>query len=134
MIMSFEKHRWQWYKESNALAIVIEPSRLHTGQELTENWSDPESLKDIKFGDRKPLICASGQHWVAALRKMAKAFINEQTVLIKHIKCIEGVKEHSSDSVLEHQDLQTCLAVVKGELEDLRNWSVVTIKFSLGWY
>jgi len=125
MITSFEKHGRQWYKESNALAIVIEPSRLRDGQDLTGNWSEPESLKDVKFGDRKPLICASGQHRVAALRKMAKAFVDEQTVLLKRIERIEGVKEHSDDSVLEHQDLRTRLAVVKGELEDLGHWSVV---------
>jgi hypothetical protein len=133
MIMSFEKHGRQWYKESNALAIVIEPSYLHNGQDLTGNWSDLESLKAVKFGDRKPLICASGQHRVAALRKMAKAFIDEQTMLLKHIERIEGVKEHSDDSVLEHQDLRTHLAVVKGELEDLGNWSIVLYNKGMSW-
>ncbi|KAG1807037.1 uncharacterized protein BJ212DRAFT_1303679 [Suillus subaureus] len=86
-------------EESNALMIVIAPSHLHAGQELSENWNDWESLNEVKFVDRKLLILALGQHWVAMLKKMVQAFINEEAMLKKRITCIEGVKEPSDDSV-----------------------------------
>ncbi|KAG1868944.1 hypothetical protein DFJ58DRAFT_837782 [Suillus subalutaceus] len=125
MITLFEKHGWQWYKESNALAIVIEPSHLCPGQKLDGNWSEPESLEEVKFVDRKPLILAYGQYHVAALKKMAQTLINEEAMLEKWMARIKAMKDPSNDSVAEHKERRTCLAAVKGELQDLGNWAVV---------
>ncbi|KAG1806206.1 uncharacterized protein BJ212DRAFT_1303720 [Suillus subaureus] len=120
MIILFKKHRQQWYKESNALMIVIASSHLHAGQELNGSWNDQESLNEMKFVNRKPLILASGQHWVATLKKMVQAFIDEEAMLEKRITHIEGVKDPSDDSVTEHIELWNCLAIVKESYLDVQ--------------
>ncbi|KAG2338173.1 hypothetical protein BDR05DRAFT_952082 [Suillus weaverae] len=72
------------------------------------DWNDPESLKEVKFEDQDTLILASGQHRVAALKKMVEAFIKEQTGLNKWIM-----------SYLPQQ-----LSIVTGKLENMGFWSV----------
>ncbi|KAG1770783.1 hypothetical protein EV702DRAFT_1049234 [Suillus placidus] len=125
MITSFENHGRQWFKEDNALAIVIKPARIRNATDLKGNWNDPESLKEVKFEDEDALILASGQHQVAALKKMAEAFVEEETGLNKHIARLEDDDTDPSDAdVEEHQYLRQRLSIVTGELKNMGYWSV----------
>jgi hypothetical protein len=88
MITSFENNRHQWFKEINALAIVIQPTHLCPRQELTGNWDYIQLLQKINFNESNPLIMASGQHHIAALKKMSKRFVQEQDSLSARLECL----------------------------------------------
>ncbi|KAG2353858.1 hypothetical protein BDR07DRAFT_1382767 [Suillus spraguei] len=113
MVTSFKAHGRQWFKDSNALAIVIQPERLVAGQNLISNWSGPDSLNEVKFKDTHPIILATGQHHIAALWKMAIALVDEEESLESRITCIEEFNNPTKEQVEEHEEIKKCLSVVK---------------------
>ncbi|KAG2361215.1 hypothetical protein BDR07DRAFT_1486205 [Suillus spraguei] len=125
MVTSFKAHGRQWFKDSNALAIVIQPERLVAGQNLISNWSGPDSLNEVKFKDMHPIILATGQHRIAALRKMAIALVNEEESPESRITCIEEFNNPTEEQVEEHEEIKKCLSVVKGELDAMGFWGIM---------
>lgn len=124
MITSFEMNGRQWFKEANALAIVIDPSRVRNMDELQGEWDDADNLNEVKFVDEDVLIMASGQHRVAALRKMGEGYESEQLALEKKLKRLGGNANPSLDDVEEHDAIRARLAVVLAELKIIGTWSV----------
>ncbi|KAG2050856.1 hypothetical protein BDR06DRAFT_974134 [Suillus hirtellus] len=125
MVDSFEKYGLQWMKESNALPIVIERSRIAPGQALTGSWTDANTLEEVVFQDVEPLICASGQHRVAALRKMAKSHLDEQEEIEKSLARLEAKGAITSNEVEEHNGLRIRLSRVKGFIATTGVWAVI---------
>ncbi|KAG1717388.1 hypothetical protein EDB19DRAFT_1918386 [Suillus lakei] len=124
MITSFEMNGRQWFKEENALAIVIKSNRIRNLEDLQGEWDDADDLNEVKFVDEDVLLMASGQHRVAALRKMGEGYIGEKTALEKRSTRLAQSANPSEDDVEEHDAIRARLAVVLGELETLGTWSV----------
>ncbi|KAG1758360.1 hypothetical protein EV702DRAFT_1208411, partial [Suillus placidus] len=113
MITSFENYGRQCFKETNVLAIVIDPKRISSGQDLTGSWNDPMTLAEVEFEDTDPIILASGQHRVVALKRMAQSYLDHEATMEKHIKHLEDISDISEEDVEEHKDLRKRLAAVK---------------------
>ncbi|KAG2050858.1 hypothetical protein BDR06DRAFT_1010815 [Suillus hirtellus] len=125
MIASFEKNGIQWGTQTNALPIVIERSRIAPGQTLEGSWTDSTTLKDVKFTDHEPLIFASGQHRVAALKKYTKRYTDEAEEIQARLTHLEGKGPITKEEAEEHEDARIRLGDVKGHLNRLGNWGVV---------
>jgi hypothetical protein len=128
MITSFEKHGMQWTKSENALAIVIEPARLAPEQDLEGAWNSPDTLNSVAFADTKPIHLASGQHRVAALKKMLKKYTKEEGNLDKRLLKLQDkdpLGGLSEEDALEQEELQKRLEFVKGQIEEMGQWGVI---------
>ncbi|KAG1793309.1 uncharacterized protein HD556DRAFT_1308738 [Suillus plorans] len=125
MIASFEKNGIQWGTQTNALPIVIERSRISPGQTLEGSWTDSTTLKEVKFRDQEPLIFASGQHRVAALKKYTKRFSDEAEELQARLTHLEGEESITKEEAEEHADLRIRLGDIKGHLTKTGMWGVV---------
>jgi hypothetical protein len=125
IITSFENHGHQWFKEANALAMVIDPACVGNLEELEEwEWEDPEGLREIVFEDEDTLLMASGLHCVAALQKMAEGYVAERDALEKNIECLASAQNPTDEAVEEYKTLRDRLAIVLHELESTGMWSV----------
>jgi hypothetical protein len=125
MLTSFEKFGIQSFDPRNALAIVIEPTRLSPNQTLTGTWTDPDTIKRVKFEDGAPLIMASGQHRVAALQKGAKKSLESEKSFSGRIAALEKVTKPTMEQGEEHDLLKKQLALLKGRLETEGEWGVI---------
>lgn len=125
MITSFEKHGMQWTKRENAIAIVIEATRLAEHQDLNGTWNSAETLPTIRFKDVKPIHLASGQHRVSALNKMLDKYKHDKETLSKRMERLEDKDSLEADEVVEHEGLREKLGRVNGHLERMGQWGVI---------
>ncbi|KAG1729401.1 hypothetical protein EDB19DRAFT_1832442 [Suillus lakei] len=124
MITSFEMNGHQWFKEENALAIIIKSNQICNIEDLQGEWDDADDLNEVEFVDEDVLLMVSGQHQVAAPRKMGEGYVAEKTVLEKRSIRLAESANPSEDNIEEHDTIRARLAVVLGELETLGTWSV----------
>ncbi|KAG1717390.1 hypothetical protein EDB19DRAFT_1840220 [Suillus lakei] len=103
---------------------LIKSNRIRNLEDLQGEWDDADDLNEVKFVDEDVLLMASGQHRVAALRKMGEGYIGEKTALEKRSTRLAQSANPSEDDVEEHDAIRARLAVVLGELETLGTWSV----------
>ena len=125
MITSFEKHGIQWTKKENAIAIVIEASRLEADQDLDGSWNSPTTLTMVKFTDRRPIHLASGQHRVTALNKMFDKYKLERTNLEKRLTKLQDKDKLTDEEVVEHEGLREKIGKLDGHLNKMGQWGVI---------
>jgi len=125
MVTSFEHHGIQSLKEANALCLIVERSRLASGQTFDGQWTKEESLKEVQFNDTEGIVVASGQHRVAALKKMNKNTLDELSALVKRNTKLTEMEEPSEEHIEEQQDIRDQIAEAKGKLQRLGKWGVI---------
>ncbi|KAG2335551.1 hypothetical protein BDR05DRAFT_1006689 [Suillus weaverae] len=124
MLTSFEKNGIQSCKEVNTLAVVIEASRIEPNQKLDGSWSNAETLVNVKFTDKHPIILASGQHRYAALKKMEETYREDEKVIEKRLARLQALATKSDEDVDEHIELRKVLSEIKGQLCGMGVWGV----------
>ncbi|KAG0692405.1 hypothetical protein DFH29DRAFT_1084743 [Suillus ampliporus] len=125
MIASFEVHGIQAMKEDNALAIIIDRKRLSTHQTFGGDWHDGSTLTHVRFQDLEPLVLASGQHRVAALRKYAEAQAEDLEHAMKKLERLQEIANPTEVQVAEHAELRESTAELKGTMERNGKWGVI---------
>ncbi|KAG0697259.1 hypothetical protein DFH29DRAFT_1003872 [Suillus ampliporus] len=125
MMSSFEKHGMQAYTDGNALPIIIQRSRLSPGQTFEGDWNDPETLTEVQLEDSEPIVLASGQHRVAALKKIYNTFVEEEATQTKRLKRLQGLQTVTDEHVEEHAVLRERIAKVLGHIGVLGQWGVI---------
>ncbi|KAG2348659.1 hypothetical protein BDR05DRAFT_996032 [Suillus weaverae] len=92
MVTSFETHGIQAFTEINALPMMIQRSRLSPDQMFDGDWNKRDSLTEVGFNDTEAIVMASGQHRVAALRKMHKSYLDDEITLSKRLNQLRNLK------------------------------------------
>ncbi|KAG0692330.1 hypothetical protein DFH29DRAFT_1084805, partial [Suillus ampliporus] len=124
MMTSFERHGIQSMDEKNALVIIIERSRLSGNQSLDVPWTDINALPHVRFLDTAGLTLASGQHRVAALRKLMQTHTDELVVQLKRLERLQNIDNPSPAQQEEHRDLREHIAELKGATQIKGKWGV----------
>ncbi|KAG0699991.1 hypothetical protein DFH29DRAFT_876941 [Suillus ampliporus] len=124
MMTSFECHGIQSMDEKNALVIIIERSRLSGNQSLDVPWTDINALPHVRFLDTAGLTLASGQHRVAALRKLMQTHTDELVVQLKCLERLQNIDNPSPAQQEEHRDLREHIAELKGATQIKGKWGV----------
>ena len=124
MLTSFSKHGIQWNKEETALCVIIKRSRL-VQEEYQGDWMSPESLSEVRFKDNDVLVLASGQHRVAALKKLYKNTTDELDVLLKRHGTLKGYKAPTKEHVEECDALRGEIGEMKGKVDLIGKWGVI---------
>ncbi|KAG2344209.1 hypothetical protein BDR05DRAFT_947607 [Suillus weaverae] len=119
MITSFEKHGIQAFKDMNTLLVMIERMLISPNENLEGSWNQSDKLTHVKFEDMEPIILALGQHQVAELKKMMNTLLEDNIVMSKWIKHLEGMNVISDEGVEEYVELHKHLTEVKGKLSML---------------
>jgi hypothetical protein len=125
MVTSFDLHGIQSLKEVNALCVIVKRSRLASGQTYEGQWMKEESLQEIQFNDRDGIVLASGQHRVAALKKMNKNTLDELSALVKRNTKLTELEDPTEEHVEEQHDIREQIAEAKGKLKMLGKWGVI---------
>ncbi|KAG2122720.1 hypothetical protein DEU56DRAFT_760253 [Suillus clintonianus] len=93
MVTSFEAHGIQAFSQINALPIIIHRSRLSEEQTFEGEWNDPSKLEEVHIMDQEAIVFASGQHRVAALRKMQQRHFDEHMLYSQRLKELQQAGE-----------------------------------------
>ncbi|KAG2138022.1 hypothetical protein DEU56DRAFT_912648 [Suillus clintonianus] len=125
MVTSFEFNGIQAFSEPNALPIIIDRLRLSSDQMFDGEWDQRNTLMQVEFSDTEPIVLASGQHRVAALRKLQISYLDEDSSLSKRLKELENLKEPTKDDAEEHSAVRKKLATVKGHINIVGEWGVI---------
>ncbi|KAG0691521.1 hypothetical protein DFH29DRAFT_1074484 [Suillus ampliporus] len=124
MMTSFERHGIQSMDEKNALVIIIERSRLSGNQSLDVPWTDINALPHVRFLDTAGLTLASGQHRVAALRKLMQMHTDELVVQLKRLERLQNIDNPSPAQQEEHRDLREHIVELKGATQIKGKWGM----------
>ena len=125
MVTSFNMHGIQSLKEANALCVIVKRSRLATGQTFAGQWTKEESLQEIQFNDNAEIVFASGQHRVAALKKMNKNTLDELSALVKRNTKLTELENPTEEQVEEQHEIREQIGEAKGKLKRLGKWGVI---------
>ncbi|KAG1717316.1 hypothetical protein EDB19DRAFT_1840415 [Suillus lakei] len=125
MLTSFESHGIQAFTEVNALPIIIHRSRLSPDQTFDANWNQPETLINVCITDAKEIVLASGQHRVAALKKMYQSYLDEFITYSQHLKQLEDLATHTDMHFEDHAAIQDRMVKVKGHIDHDGEWGVI---------
>ncbi|KAG1717541.1 hypothetical protein EDB19DRAFT_1922612 [Suillus lakei] len=125
MLTSFESHGIQAFTEVNALPIIIHRSRLSPDQTFDANWNQPETLINVRITDAKEIVLASGQHRVAALKKMYQSYLDEFITYSQHLKQLEDLATHTDMHFEDHAAIQDRMVKVKGHIDHDGEWGVI---------
>jgi hypothetical protein len=124
MLTSFSKHGIQWNKEETALCMIVKRSRL-VQQEYAGDWMSPETLREVTFNDKEGLVLASGQHRVAALKKMHENMMDELEGLLNRHASLLGLAAPTEEHVEESDALRGEIGEMKGKVDMLGKWGVI---------
>jgi hypothetical protein len=125
MVVSYETRGIQSLKEENALRIIVQRSRLVPGQTFEGEWLDKGTLTDVQFADTKPLILASGQHRIAALKKVNKTTCDQLHQYLKRNERFLEIEAPSEVDQHEQKALGEEISELKGKLALLGTWGVI---------
>ncbi|KAG1718820.1 hypothetical protein EDB19DRAFT_1919959 [Suillus lakei] len=125
MLTSFESHGIQAFTEVNALPIIIHRSRLSPDQTFDANWNQPETLINVRITDAEEIVLASGQHRVAALKKMYQSYLDEFITYSQHLKQLEDLATHTDMHFEDHAAIQDRMVKVKGHIDHDGEWGVI---------
>jgi hypothetical protein len=125
MVASLEANGLQGVKEANALPIMIKRERLSAGQTFGGTWTEKDSLTHIRFEDNGPIVLASGQHRVAALKKYLNTATENADALRKRMERLEEIRPPTSADVEEHKALRQELEGLLGEIGKEGQWGVI---------
>jgi hypothetical protein len=124
MLTSFSKHGIQWNKEETALCIMVKRSRL-VEKEYAGDWMSPEMLRKVTFNDNEGLVLASGQHRVAALKKMHKNMTDELDLLSNRHVSLHALDAPTEEQVEESDALRGEIGETKGKVDLIGKWGVI---------
>ncbi|KAJ8581915.1 hypothetical protein M405DRAFT_868274 [Rhizopogon salebrosus TDB-379] len=125
MVTSFEMHGILSLKEDTALRMIVKPSRLSSEQTYKGQWTMEQTLQEIDFSDTEGLVLASGQHRIAALRKMNKNAVDHLSALEDRNSKLLDMASPEEDVVDEQKELLEEIAEAKGKLGMLGKWGVI---------
>src|SRR6267154_2820114 len=125
MLTSFEMRGIKSLKEENALRIVVKRDRLAADQTFDGDWLDKETLTEVKFQDKACLVLASGQHRVAALRKMNRNHMEALSGLGKQNDKLLDMDNPSEEQLEEQREIVESMSELKGKLRMIGDWGVI---------
>jgi hypothetical protein len=92
---------------------------------LQKNFDEPEEIVELELEDTDPIVVASGQHHLAALKKYKQGLLDEYASFEKKREKINALKHVSQEHIVTYNECHNEMARVKGLLEDVGKWGVI---------
>ena len=124
IIASFRKIGIASMKESSAIPVILERSRIAESLELARDFSDPDSVPELKLKDSNKIVVASGQHRCSALMKYWQSLEDDLDMIRKRMAKIAVLKNLEDHHVKEHSTLRDDAAQLMGFIRDMGKWGV----------
>jgi hypothetical protein len=125
LIASFKNAGIVSMKETSAIPIILDVKRIKKSVKLSGDFSEPDEVPELCLVDTNPIVVASGQHHLSALRKYAQSLEDELAALEKRQTKIEGLKNLTVEHVTMHNNIREEIALTKGLLDGIGKWGVI---------
>ncbi|KAG2122756.1 uncharacterized protein EDB93DRAFT_1259236 [Suillus bovinus] len=116
LILSFKRHGIVSMREMNAIPLIIEIDRVNNAETLPFDFSSPQNVPELELVDMNPIIVASGQHRLAALRQYHQTLTDEYRTLEKKRVKIKELKNLSEEHIRTFNEMREEMGTIKGIL------------------
>jgi hypothetical protein len=125
LVASFKASGIVSMKETSAIPLIIDLSRVKNATSLAANFNLPDEVPELEVKDIQKIIGASGQHRRAALQRYHTSLQDEYQSLEKKRLKINTLKNLSEDHVRDYNKMRSEMCTIKGLMDGLGKWGVV---------
>ncbi|KAG1758542.1 hypothetical protein EDD22DRAFT_956780 [Suillus occidentalis] len=112
-------------KDVAAIPLILNSSRVTNIDLLKKNFDEPEEVVELELEDVDPIVVASGQHRLAALKKYKQSLLDEYSSFEKKREKINALKQVTQDHISTYNECHEEMGRIKGLLEDVGKWGVI---------
>ncbi|KAG1893691.1 uncharacterized protein F5891DRAFT_979630 [Suillus fuscotomentosus] len=112
-------------KETSAIPIIVDLKRVGNKDSLLQTFDEPEKVCELTVKDTNPIVVASGQHRLSALRRYAQSVQDEYDSLEKRRMKIIGMPKPSADHVQQHNQYRAIQEELRWTLDNIGQWGVI---------